>query len=118
MSDNEKLKLNHIQRCTYLYVRQSTATQVGYNRESIGRLYILAERTIRLGWSKTQLNVIDENLAQPDSGAAERSGFTMMTTEIALGHVGLILHLALILPDGTRSIIPAVWTDLDRGKAQ
>jgi hypothetical protein len=28
-------------------------------------------------------------------------------------HRGGILHLTLVLPDGTRSLIPAAWTDLD-----
>jgi DNA invertase Pin-like site-specific DNA recombinase len=93
MSANEKIKPTHLQRCTYVYVRQSTAAQVQYNRESTDRQYKLAERALRLGWSKSQIKVIDEDLARSGSGTSERHGFSMMTTEVALGHVGLILSI-------------------------
>ncbi len=93
MSDNGKVKLTHLQRCAYVYVRQSTAAQVEYNRESTDRQYKLVERAIRLGWAKLQVKVIDEDLAQSGSGTAERSGFTIMTTQVALGQVGLILSI-------------------------
>jgi DNA invertase Pin-like site-specific DNA recombinase/uncharacterized protein YndB with AHSA1/START domain len=93
MSDNQKIKPTHLQRCAYVYVRQSTAAQVEYNRESTDRQYKLVERAIDLGWPKPQVKVIDEDLAQSGSGTAQRSGFTMMTTQIALGHVGVILSI-------------------------
>ena len=93
MSNNEKIKPTHLQRCAYVYVRQSTAAQVEYNRESTDRQYKLVERAIRLGWSKSQINVIDEDLAQSGSGSVERSGFTIMTTQVALGHIGVILSI-------------------------
>jgi DNA invertase Pin-like site-specific DNA recombinase len=93
MSSNEKVKETHLGRFAYVYVRQSTAAQVQYNRESTDRQYKLVERAIRLGWPKPQVKVIDEDLAQSGSGDANRSGFTTMTTEVALGHVGLILSI-------------------------
>lgn len=93
MSANEKIKPTHLQRYTYVYVRQSTAAQVQHNRESTDRQYKLAERAVRLGWSKSQIKIIDEDLARSGSGTSERHGFTMMTTEVALGHVGLILSI-------------------------
>ena len=49
MSANERIKPTHLKRCAYVYVRQSTATQVEYNRESTDRQYQLAERAARLG---------------------------------------------------------------------
>ncbi len=93
MTNNEKVKDTHLDRFAYVYVRQSTAAQVQYNRESTDRQYKLVERAIRLGWPKSQVKVIDEDLAQSGSGAANRSGFTTMTSEVALGHVGLILSI-------------------------
>ena len=93
MSANEKIKPTHLQRCTYVYVRQSTAAQVQYNRESTDRQYKLAERALRLGWSKSQIKIIDEDLARSGSATSDRPGFAMMTTEVALGHVGLILSI-------------------------
>lgn len=93
MSANEKIKPTHLQRCTYVYVRQSTAAQVQYNRESTDRQYKLAERALRLGWPQSQIKIIDEDLARSGSATSERHGFAMMTTEVALGHVGLILSI-------------------------
>jgi len=93
MSNNEKVKPTHLGRFAYVYVRQSTAAQVQYNRESTDRQYKLVDRAIRLGWPKPQVKIIDEDLAQSGSGATYRSGFTMMTTDVALGHVGLILSI-------------------------
>jgi DNA invertase Pin-like site-specific DNA recombinase len=93
MSANEKIKPTHLQRCTYVYVRQSTAAQVQYNRESTDRQYKLAERALRLGWSQSQIKIIDQDLARSGSGTSDRHGFATMTTEVALGHVGLILSI-------------------------
>jgi DNA invertase Pin-like site-specific DNA recombinase/predicted DNA-binding transcriptional regulator AlpA len=93
MSANEKIKSTHLQRCVYIYVRQSTTAQVQYNRESTDRQYKLADRAIRLGWPKSQVKTIDEDLARSGSETSDRSGFTLMTTEVALGHVGLILSI-------------------------
>lgn len=83
----------HLQRCAYVYVRQSTAAQVQHNRESTERQYNLKERAQRLGWSAAQIKIIDEDLARSGSGTSERHGFALMTTEVALGNVGLVLAL-------------------------
>ncbi len=93
MNTNDKIKPTHLQRCTYVYVRQSTTAQVQYNRESTDRQYKLAERAVRLGWAQSQVRIIDEDLARSGSGTSDRSGFATMTTEVALGHVGLILSI-------------------------
>jgi len=93
MSASERIKATHLQRCAYVYVRQSTASQVQHNRESTDRQYKLADRALRLGYPKEQVKIIDEDLARSGSGTSDRSGFTMMTTEVALGHVGLILSI-------------------------
>ena len=93
MNDNQKVKPTHFQRYVYVYVRQSTAAQVEYNRESTDRQYNLVDRAITLGWSRQQVKVVDEDLAQSASSTAQRGGFTMMTAEVALGQVGLILSI-------------------------
>ena len=72
---------------------QSTAAQVQHNRESTERQYNLKERAQRLGWSAAQIKIIDEDLARSGSGTSERHGFALMTTEVALGNVGLVLAL-------------------------
>ena len=90
---NDKIKTTHLQRCAYVYVRQSTAAQVQYNKESTDRQYKLTERALRLGWPQPQIKIVDEDLARSGSGTTDRHGFAMMTAEVALGHVGLILSI-------------------------
>jgi len=90
---NDKIKPTHLERAAYVYVRQSTASQVQYNKESTDRQYKLAERALRLGWSEPQIRVVDEDLARSGSITSDRHGFATMTAEVALGHVGLILSI-------------------------
>ena len=90
---NDKIKPTHLERSAYVYVRQSTAAQVQHNRESTDRQYKLTERALRLGWSEAQVTVVNEDLARSGSGTSDRHGFAMMTTEVAMGHVGIILSL-------------------------
>lgn len=93
MSDNLKIQDTHLRRSAYVYIRQSSATQVLVNRESTERQYQLSERAAKLGWSKTQIKVIDEDLAHSGSGVVTRHGFAQMIQEVAMGQVGLILCL-------------------------
>ena len=93
MNEKAKLSADHLRRLALVYVRQSTAAQVEYHRESTERQYGLAERAMELGWKREQVKILDQDLGVSGSGLAERSGFTHMTAEVALGHVGLILGL-------------------------
>jgi DNA invertase Pin-like site-specific DNA recombinase len=93
MSDNSKVTAAHLRRRALIYVRQSTAAQVEYNRESTERQYRLAERATQLGWQREQITILDQDLGISGSGLAERAGFTHMTAEVALGHVGIVLGL-------------------------
>ena len=88
-----KVKPSHTQRAAVVYIRQSTPSQVEYNRESTARQYALVERARELGWAKEQVIVIDEDLGLSGSGSAKRSGFARMTAEVALRHVGIVLGL-------------------------
>ena len=93
MSDRTKVTATHISRPAFVYLRQSSPSQVLHNRESTERQYALVNRAIELGWSHEQVMVIDEDLGISGGGEAERSGFARMTTEVALGRVGIVLSL-------------------------
>jgi DNA invertase Pin-like site-specific DNA recombinase len=95
MADTTKVTAAHLQRVAVVYVRQSTPGQVEHHRESTARQYALAERARELGWTAEQVQVIDEDLGVSGSvvSLAKRSGFAHLTTEVALGHVGLVLGL-------------------------
>src|SRR4051812_3967459 len=87
MTDSSKIKTTHTQRAALVYIRQSTPSQVEYNRESTARQYALSERACQLGWPKEQVVVIDEDLGISGSGIDKRSGFARLTSEVALaGH--------------------------------
>jgi len=93
MSESVKVKPIHTQRAALVYVRQSTPSQVEHNRESTDRQYALVGRAIELGWQREQVSVIDEDLGLSGSGAVARSGFTRLTSEVALRHAGIVLGL-------------------------
>jgi len=93
MSGESKITPTHLSRCVCVYVRQSTPSQVAHNRESTDRQYQLVGRALGLGWDKRQVKVVDEDLAQSGETTARRSGFALMTAEVAMGHVGLILSI-------------------------
>jgi len=91
MTDPSKIKETHTQRAAFIYLRQSTPAQVEHNRESTARQYALADKACQLGWSKEQVVIIDEDLGLSGSSADKRSGFTRLTSEVALAHVGIVL---------------------------
>ncbi len=82
---NTKIQPTHLDRNVYVYVRQSSASQVQHNRESTRRQYNLSERAIALGWPEERVVVIDEDLGRSGSGHVERNGFARMTAEVGLG---------------------------------
>jgi DNA invertase Pin-like site-specific DNA recombinase len=93
MSERSKLTSSHLRRQAFVYLRQSSQTQVERNVESTQRQYALVERAIELGFAREQVVVIDEDLGVSGSGVSERAGFARLAAEVALGHAGLVLGL-------------------------
>ncbi len=93
MSDNSKVKPAHLQRSAFVYIRQSSPTQLERNPESTDRQYKLVHHALELGWTRPQVVVIDEDQGRSGSGLVERAGFDKMTAEVALGRAGIVLGL-------------------------
>ena len=93
MTEATKVSSTHLARCAFVYVRQSSTTQVERNRESTERQYRLVDRAVALGWRRDRVSVVDQDLGITGSGLAERSGFAHMIAEVALGRVGIVLGL-------------------------
>jgi DNA invertase Pin-like site-specific DNA recombinase len=93
MTDLSRIKPSHTARTSCIYIRQSSPSQVEHNRESTARQYALADRACQLGWSKDQVVIIDDDLGLSGASTEKRSGFARMISEVALGHVGIILGL-------------------------
>ena len=57
-----KVTASHLGRDAYVYVRQSTLTQMREHTESLERQYELASRAQTLGWPPQQVVVVDSDL--------------------------------------------------------
>ena len=72
LMSGDKITASHLGRDAYVYVRQSTPTQVQVHPESLERQYELRERAVGLGWPAHQVVVIDADLGR--SGARTEGG--------------------------------------------
>ena len=89
-----KIRTEHLTRQAYVYVRQSTISQVHEHKESTRRQYELQNRARQLGWSDERIVVIDDDLGQSASDSNQvRSGFQKLLTEVVVGRAGGILSL-------------------------
>jgi DNA invertase Pin-like site-specific DNA recombinase len=88
-----KITASHLRRTAVIYVRQSTLAQVERNTESTARQYDLAGRAQQLGWPRTAIRVIDEDLGISGKSAAGRTGFAELAAQVGLGQVGIVLAL-------------------------
>ena len=93
MTDHSKIKPGHLQRDAFVYVRQSSPSQVEHNRESTERQYALANRAVELGWPRQQVTVVDEDLGLSGASADKRTGFARLIAAVAMRVVGIVLGL-------------------------
>lgn len=94
MSSNAKIRVEHLNRQAYVYVRQSTPTQVLEHQESTRRQYQLKQRARQLGWPDERIVVIDEDLGQSASDTSQvRRGFERLLAEVVVGRVGAVFSL-------------------------
>lgn len=83
----------HLGRDAYVYVRQSTITQVREHGESLARQYELRERAVALGWDAHQVKVIDADLGRSGSETTAREGFKELVADVGLGRVGIVFGI-------------------------
>jgi DNA invertase Pin-like site-specific DNA recombinase len=93
MSESGKITASHLRRTAVIYVRQSTLAQVDRNRESTARQYDLVARAAALGWPRSGVQVIDDDLGVSGASTAGRSGFAQLAAQVGLGQVGIVLSL-------------------------
>ena len=78
---SDKIRPHHLARKAILYVRQSSAHQVMYNRESSALQYAMRDR-----WERSagrQIDTVDDDLGRSAAGGIARVGFERMVAEIA-----------------------------------
>lgn len=88
-----KIKPKHINRQAIVYLRQSTLRQVVEHGESTTRQYALADRAEALGWPRSAVDVIDEDLGQSGATTEARSGFRRLAEAVGKGQIGALFAL-------------------------
>ncbi|MGW2936494.1 recombinase family protein [Streptomyces sp. NPDC001156] len=89
----DKVRTSHRLRDAYVYVRQSTPSQVINHTESLARQYELRERAVALGWPAHQVVVIDADLGRSGARTDGRLGFKELVADVGLGKVGIVLGI-------------------------
>lgn len=92
-SRDSRIQLQHLERSAYIYVRQSTLSQVRGNTASTARQYDLEKRALALGWDRSRIVVVDEDQARSGASTQGRDGFRNMLVEIVSGNIGAVFSL-------------------------
>jgi DNA invertase Pin-like site-specific DNA recombinase len=86
-----KIQDHHLEGWAIDYVRQSHPQQVLRHRESALVQAQLQERALAWGWPKERIRVLDGDQGRSGTTSVGRHDFAWLLSEIALGHVGLVL---------------------------
>jgi DNA invertase Pin-like site-specific DNA recombinase len=90
-----KIKSQHLNRKAVIYIRQSTLQQVHRHQESTRLQYGLVDRAVILGWLRSDIDVIDDDLGCSGASTVGRLGFQRLVAEVGLDHVGIVLGLEM-----------------------
>jgi len=90
-----RIQPGHLALAAIVYVRQSTRNQVLEHTESTRLQYALAERAVALGWARSQVIVIDDDLGVSAAAPDSRKGFARLVTEVTMGRTGIVLGIEM-----------------------
>lgn len=88
-----KVEDQYLQREAYVYLRQSTPSQVLHNQESTERQYALKDKALELGWAPTRIRTLDRDLGVSGAQMAGREDFKLLVNDVAMGKVGAVFAL-------------------------
>jgi DNA invertase Pin-like site-specific DNA recombinase len=86
-----KITWHHLERLAIIYVRQSHPQQVQRHRESALVQANLRQRALGWGWPSERILIFDGDQGCSGTTTVGRDDFARMLSEIALGHVGVVL---------------------------
>ena len=86
-----KIQRQHLERWAIVYVRQSSPQQVQQHRESAEVQANLKQRAVTWGWPLERIRVLEGDQGRSGTTTKGRNDFAWLSSEIALGHVGLVL---------------------------
>jgi DNA invertase Pin-like site-specific DNA recombinase len=86
-----KIRLCHLDRWAFIYVRQSHPQQVQRHRESAQVQANLQQLALDWGWPRERIRILDGDQGHSGATTVGRDDFALLLSEVALGHVGLVL---------------------------
>jgi DNA invertase Pin-like site-specific DNA recombinase len=92
-NNGSKISNEHLSRKAYIYVRQSTYYQVENHVESKMRQYHFVQTARDLGWSESNIVIIDEDQGKSGAVADARSGFARLVAAVGRSEVGIVMSL-------------------------
>src|SRR5204863_8915696 len=90
---NAKITPAQQAKLAYVYIRQSSLSQVLQHGESTELQYRLVERAVGFGWPRERVHVIDDDLGKSGTSSTDRHGFQTLIAEVGLGKAGLVMSL-------------------------
>ena len=90
---NPKIQEHHRSKPAYVYLRQSTPSQVRHHQESTERQYALRDKALELGWSESLIRTLDRDLGKTGTEMSRREDFKTLVAEVSMGQVGAVFAL-------------------------
>ena len=91
--NHPKITEHHHSKFAYVYLRQSTPSQVLHHQESTERQYALREKAQELGWSEALIRTLDRDLGKSGAQMAGREDFKTLVADVSMGQVGAVFAL-------------------------
>jgi DNA invertase Pin-like site-specific DNA recombinase len=91
--NHPKITQHHHSRSAYVYLRQSTPSQVLHHQESTERQYAMREKAQEMGWSEASIRTLDGDLGKSGAQMAGREDFKTLVADVSMGQVGAVFAL-------------------------
>ena len=88
-----KIQPHHLKKRAYIYLRQSTMTQVRFNQESTQRQYALQVKAQQMGWTPEIIKILDGDLGISGAQSNNREDFKVLVADVSMGKVGAVFAL-------------------------
>ena len=88
--NDPQIRAQHLEKTAYVYLRQSSPTQVKYNVESGRRQRQMVDRVQQLGWPATSIQVLGGDTGRSGSTLHGREDYQVLLEGVLTGQAGLI----------------------------
>jgi DNA invertase Pin-like site-specific DNA recombinase len=88
-----KINKAHLEKPAYIYIRQSSMSQVRNHQQSTERQYGLRDKALELGWSSEMIRILDGDLGLSGAQVAGRKDFQTLVADVSMRKVGAVFAL-------------------------